>query len=608
MEHTYIVAPIGAKYLSEVPEMFDGLPKNCLFNKVTTGCGGTYVALTSSEPYIIAVPTKALVEDKIKSEGYANVKLLAVSGDYNFTNHEGKSFGSVPEGYDKIICTYQQLENVTRKVNPTDWHLLVDEMHLILRMASFCGGFLTYMMENFKQYKSYCFMSATIPREEWLLDELKVIPRVTMDWPSTTDVKFYGLKAESVKESLLQICDDHLTGKREGNAYFFYNSISGICSILRNLKKIPEVKQAVRVISARSSQTKAKIAKEGFKISSSADPHGVINFVTSAAFEGADFLDENGVTYIVTEDKYEHTKYSITTAVPQIVGRLRNSKYKDRVYVLFDKSTVLDARTPEELSAVIDNREGQARSIVSLFGYAKTLVPPESAMRGAVREACMSIYNLIEGLDIPIEEISADLSVEDSTLFSIDVLFNRYARYVDLEYYYTLSGHHKLVATGEVKLPTEVAGCSCITGVLENSTEAPPLSAATKAKYRRATVGVKTFREIADEDPERAKELDPELWSYYEVIGRKGFIACDHNKTKIKAKVKKEKQHSAFVPQERIDAHFKVGFTYRRDYIYMVLEKYFKITTGQIPWLKARFEIKRTSQSSHTAYKILKVL
>lgn len=121
-------------------------------------------------------------------------------------------------------------------------------------------------------------------------------------------------------------------------------------------------------------------------------------------------------------------------------------------------------------------------------------------------------------------------------------------------------------------------------------------------------IGIKTFREIADEDPDRAKELDPELWSYYKVIGRKGFIACDHNRTKIKAKVKKEKQHSAFVPQERLDAHFKVGFTYRTDYIHMVLAKYFKITTGQIPWLRTHFEVKRTSQSSHTAYRILRAL
>ena len=61
MKETIISAPEGTKYLDKIfninSEYGDTLPKNCLFNKVTTGSGGTYVALHSSEPTIIAVPS-----------------------------------------------------------------------------------------------------------------------------------------------------------------------------------------------------------------------------------------------------------------------------------------------------------------------------------------------------------------------------------------------------------------------------------------------------------------------------------------------------------------------------------------------------------------------
>ena len=39
-------------------------PKNCIFNKVRTGCGATTIALTNDENYIIAVPTTELIENK----------------------------------------------------------------------------------------------------------------------------------------------------------------------------------------------------------------------------------------------------------------------------------------------------------------------------------------------------------------------------------------------------------------------------------------------------------------------------------------------------------------------------------------------------------------
>ena len=40
------------------------LPSNSIFNKVVTGCGGTTVALFSSDNYVISVPTTELITNK----------------------------------------------------------------------------------------------------------------------------------------------------------------------------------------------------------------------------------------------------------------------------------------------------------------------------------------------------------------------------------------------------------------------------------------------------------------------------------------------------------------------------------------------------------------
>ena len=62
-----VIAPNDAKYISDV--FPDGLPINCILDKVTTGCGATYSALISIFPTIIAVP----ITPYIKKECNLNI-------------------------------------------------------------------------------------------------------------------------------------------------------------------------------------------------------------------------------------------------------------------------------------------------------------------------------------------------------------------------------------------------------------------------------------------------------------------------------------------------------------------------------------------------------
>ena len=55
------------RYLGEV---MDDLPSNCIFNKGLCGCGGTHLALTNKEPYIVAVPFVEIIRSKLSQEMY----------------------------------------------------------------------------------------------------------------------------------------------------------------------------------------------------------------------------------------------------------------------------------------------------------------------------------------------------------------------------------------------------------------------------------------------------------------------------------------------------------------------------------------------------------
>jgi hypothetical protein len=53
----------GCKYLSD-SQSIKALPKNCIFDKGKVGCGGTTIAITNDEPYVIAVPYVSMILNK----------------------------------------------------------------------------------------------------------------------------------------------------------------------------------------------------------------------------------------------------------------------------------------------------------------------------------------------------------------------------------------------------------------------------------------------------------------------------------------------------------------------------------------------------------------
>jgi len=71
-----INAPEGVEYLGQ---FMNELPVNCLFNKGTTGCGGTNLGLSNNKNTLIAMPFISVVDNKTENEKFKG-KVLGVKG------------------------------------------------------------------------------------------------------------------------------------------------------------------------------------------------------------------------------------------------------------------------------------------------------------------------------------------------------------------------------------------------------------------------------------------------------------------------------------------------------------------------------------------------
>lgn len=131
----------------------------------------------------------------------------------------------------------------------------------------------------------------------------------------------------SVSDTVAQLIKEFLTGVKEGNAYFFVNSVEFI-------------KEMVEVCSLTNDNSRAiwstnNRTEVGLKRGDTLDEPKKINFLTSTVFEGSDILDEDGIIFIVSDNRKAHTLIDISTSFQQIAGRIRNTRYWNQVIHIY---------------------------------------------------------------------------------------------------------------------------------------------------------------------------------------------------------------------------------------------------------------------------------
>lgn len=146
----------------------EDLPHNCIFNKVVTGCGGTTVVLQNSEDYVIAVPTTELIINKtditmagISKRDYNGIRPFGLFGRFDDAAERKLKDYLNSSGIKKIMCTYDKVPKLMEYINPKDNRLTVDEYQCLLKAYSYRQKAIDGVLDNFRAFKSFCFMSAT---------------------------------------------------------------------------------------------------------------------------------------------------------------------------------------------------------------------------------------------------------------------------------------------------------------------------------------------------------------------------------------------------------------------------------------------------------------
>lgn len=294
-----------------------------------TGCGGTTVAFKNDEDYIIAVPTTELIINKIgrPDAGVGEVRFCDGTNRFVYGLH-GKYAPYMEKDIlayidsnetRKIICTYDKIPKLCEIINPNKFRLLVDEYHRLLKDYSYRERAIDGVLDNFRRFKSFCFMSATPIQPLFKPSCLEDVDDVIAEWQH---------KGEKLKVKLMQtnkpytmaanIVNKYQTngyvtvnGIKSYEAFFFINSVTDIAAILGHCHLSNE---DVRIICADNDDNREKLV--GYDISNSRSPNKMFNFITSKSFEGADYFSETGLCFVVSSASNKHTLVSIDTDIP----------------------------------------------------------------------------------------------------------------------------------------------------------------------------------------------------------------------------------------------------------------------------------------------------
>ncbi|MDL2212919.1 hypothetical protein LJC72_05815 [Bacteroides sp. OttesenSCG-928-D19] len=372
MEKVIVKAPEGCEYLSQIKELENKLPVNCLFDKGITGCGATTIAIENKKDTIIAMPYVSVIKNKVAQypnercnhellgiyEGVKDDRIL----DY-IKNHEIK----------KIAVTYDSLERLITLLLESgidvynDYYLLVDEYHVLFNSYAFRNKAIRKVLDYGKQFKEVTYMTATPIEKQFQLKELEHLPIVEVQWKNVAPVNVKPIITNQPVRVVCKLIKDAIAGKILGNLHLFVNSVEFIAEAIQKSGLTPE---QVRVVCSsnermgKGNKSNQKKLGDSYKIETTTDSVKPINFYTSTCFEGCDIYDENGKVYIISDKRKSHTLLDISTLIIQICGRIRDSKYKTKIGHIFTETRYNNYASLEEFMKASEEQRAKAKLLV----------------------------------------------------------------------------------------------------------------------------------------------------------------------------------------------------------------------------------------------------
>ena len=335
----------------------------------------------------MAVPFKGLIDCKVEqanndTTGFYPHKVFPFYFDKTVNRNQNLNEYLEFNEIHKIMVTYDSIPNLIQqlKENGIDiknhFKLFVDECHKVLEFAGNFKPFVVHRLgESFSEFKSVIAATATPSRREYIPEMFDNFKRIKLNWHNKTEIQ---IKHTSIKESdilwaVINVAYAHLNGNLEGNVYFFINSVKFSASVTQMLIKAGFDSDNFNIICGKSEKNTKTLKPLKLKERSSLTDFCKVNFITSTAFEGQDFMDPDGVTYVLSNGKLEHTRIDISTQLPQIIGRLRCSKYKNQVNFIWSYAfTQGETIFSNFIKKTFDKEHDVDETIVQFPSYTKT--------------------------------------------------------------------------------------------------------------------------------------------------------------------------------------------------------------------------------------------
>lgn len=345
-EPTIIEIDSSVKYLSEI---WTDLPHNAYINKGITGCGGTTLAITNTENYVIAVHSTNIIRNKMAQ----HFNICGVFSDT--TNDDIKNYIKNNNGPKKFMVTYDSLPRLLAFIDTNDYRLLVDEAHILIRyLGHFKTSVCHQLIDMCHDFKSTSFLTATPTGRQYLPSPLKKLNYVELIWNHTAKPEIQHMYCgKQLQTKVVSFINDKLDSTND-EIYIFYNSRSGVMTTINKLLLIRDdiTINDINIIFADSDENmkffrqklKSKELTIGYDMSftkdgmPTPDKNKRINFISSFGFEGVDFYThgKNAITLIVADSDSRSMRYDISIDIPQILGRFR----RDPVTKLFPRNDI----------------------------------------------------------------------------------------------------------------------------------------------------------------------------------------------------------------------------------------------------------------------------
>ena len=417
-----IPVPKGIRYISDWADMSGGYnldTYSCphILNKVITGCGYTEYCIRNPQNLVLCSPRRLLLSNKMlqhlldQNVFYAKNELeTIVNYEKDISNvDKAKSFiHSFMEDDTikkpdpttkekilklkkkikdhclkchnlqlpcKILVTYDSFRHVKEVLVELgviqDFQIVVDEFQSILIDARFKSSTEIDLMNQLRDLRKVCFVSATPLLDKYLtmLNEFKTLPYFQFNWekfdPNRVKKPTINLKyvTRGLGEELAGVIGRYREGKFEkrrfidpvtNNPYevvsreavFFFNSVKDICTAIRKNKLMPwetnilcadtpknesKVKESFnQVLRKMYPDDKKKRVKylnpDGKAIGSvplKGEPHKMFTFCTRTVYLGADFYSTCARTFIFSDANIDCLAVDVSMDLEQILGRQR---------------------------------------------------------------------------------------------------------------------------------------------------------------------------------------------------------------------------------------------------------------------------------------------